>query len=290
MADGDALIIGVTNEASTGSGTVLNLAYGPTGAAGGFLVHFPDPSHGSSNAAALSGLNASGDGVAGTSQDFGTGVRGYSQGGYGLSGTGGNIGVFAGNWHNSFQVYLGTSVLAADIYGPVRINGKLSSPGGGGFLIDHPQDPSNRYLAHNSIESSERKNLYDGVVDLDSMGAATVEMPGWFEALNSDFRYQLTAIGGPAPGLHIAEELSNRSFKIAGGTPNGRVSWHVTGVRRDPWAVANTSPTEEEKPDNERGTYLHPELYDESSEHSLRTSRYPVSAISDPRRQEKPSV
>jgi hypothetical protein len=43
------------------------------------------------------------------------------------------------------------------------------------------------------------KNLYDGVATLDGKGRAVVRLPNWFEALNAEFRYQLTAIGRPAP-------------------------------------------------------------------------------------------
>jgi hypothetical protein len=65
--------------------------------------------------------------------------------------------------------------------------------------------------------SSERKNVYDGVARLNEDGAAWVELPEWFDALNGDLRYQLTAIGGAAPNLHVAEEISENRFKIAGG-------------------------------------------------------------------------
>jgi hypothetical protein len=35
----------------------------------------------------------------------------------------------------------------------------------------------------------------------------------------------------------------------------------VTGIRHDPFAEANRLPVEEEKPVEERGTYLDPEVY-----------------------------
>ena len=35
----------------------------------------------------------------------------------------------------------------------------------------------------------------------------------------------------------------------------------VTGIRQDAWANAHRIPVEEEKPDAEKGRYLHPELY-----------------------------
>ena len=36
------------------------------------------------------------------------------------------------------------------------------------------------------------KNIYDGVTRTDGRGYATVRLPRWFQALNGDFRYQLT--------------------------------------------------------------------------------------------------
>jgi hypothetical protein len=90
------------------------------------------------------------------------------------------------------------------------------SKGGGSFKIDHPLDPANKYLYHSFVESPDMMNVYNGNVVLDANGEAVVVLPDWFEALNRDFRYQLTCIGGFAP-VYIAEEIANNQFKIAGG-------------------------------------------------------------------------
>lgn len=50
------------------------------------------------------------------------------------------------------------------------------------------------YLLHSFVESDDIKNIYDGVVILDSKGKAQIQLPGWVEAVNKEFRYQLTAI------------------------------------------------------------------------------------------------
>ncbi len=92
-------------------------------------------------------------------------------------------------------------------------------------------------------------------------GRATVELPDWFGALNRDYRYQLTAIGGPAPGLHIAAEVSGGQFAIGGGGAGQKVSWQVTGIRQDAWANAHRIPVEEAKPAEDQGRYLHPGLH-----------------------------
>jgi hypothetical protein len=124
------------------------------------------------------------------------------------------------------------------------------------FRIDHPLDPANRYLVHACVESPEMKNIYDGVVTLDANGEAVVRLPDYFETLNADFRYQLTCIGGYAP-VYIAEEVRHNAFKIAGGRPELKVSWQVTGVRHDPAAQENPIQVEPEKPVAERGRFLH---------------------------------
>jgi len=87
-----------------------------------------------------------------------------------------------------------------------------------------------------------------------------VEMPQWFEALNRDFRYQLTCIGAFAP-IYVAEKMSGSRFKIAGGEPGLEVSWQVTGIRHDPYADAHRIPVEEDKAPADRGKYLSPDAY-----------------------------
>ena len=114
---------------------------------------------------------------------------------------------------------------------------------------------------------------------LNDNGEAEIELPDWFGALNKDFRYQLTAIGAPGPNLYIAEEISdvtsdsnNNSsirFKIAGGTPGMKVSWNITGIRKDPSANAHRIQVEEDKPDKERGYYIYPDLYGQPAENGI---------------------
>ena len=82
-----------------------------------------------------------------------------------------------------------------------------------------------------------------------------VQLPDYFEALNQDFRYQLTSIGGFAP-FYIAQESRQNRFQIAGGVAGLKVSWQVTGIRHDAYAEANRIVVEADKPEDERGTYL----------------------------------
>ena len=157
--------------------------------------------------------------------------------------------------------------------GPVMVTGYLTKSGGG-FKIDHPLDPANKYLNHSFVESPDMKNIYDGVVNLDADGAAWVELPEWFEALNKDFRYQLTPIGSPGSNLYIAQEIENNRFRIAGGDPGLKVSWQVTGSRHDAFAEAHPIPVEEAKSQEELGSYLHPEEYGKSRTEGISYQRY----------------
>lgn len=118
-------------------------------------------------------------------------------------------------------------------------------------------------------------NLYSGNVTLDANGGAIVQLPEWFGALNKDFRYQLTAIGAAAPSLYISQEIQNNSFRIAGGKPGLKVSWQVAGVRQDAWEKAHPMVVEVDKPKNERGYYLNPDLYGAPEEKGMDWARHP---------------
>jgi hypothetical protein len=197
-----------------------------------------------------------------------TGVYAYTSGGTGTcrgvyaqaQGGGTNYGVYG-------AASGGTTNYAGYFSGNVSVTGTLSK-GGGSFKIDHPLDPENKYLYHSFVESPDMMNIYNGNVTLDANGEATVTLPDWFEALNMEFRYQLTCIGGFAQ-VYIAEEIADNQFKIAGGTPGLKVSWQVTGVRHDAFAEANRIPVEVDKPADERGTYLHPEAFGLSADRQV---------------------
>jgi len=224
------------------------------------------------------GSSTNGIGVYGTS-DMATGVYGNAVGenGYGVYGNAigqngygvyGNAsgqdgtGVYA--YTNGTEASYGVYAYSANsdslyVDGSAQVTGTLSK-GGGSFKIDHPVDPANKYLFHSFVESPDMMNVYNGNVTLDSFGKAMVELPDWFEALNRDFRYQLTAIGSFAP-LYVSKEIAGGKFEIAGGVLDQRVSWQVTGIRQDTWANANRIPVEVDKKAEDRGRYLHPEAF-----------------------------
>jgi hypothetical protein len=195
-----------------------------------------------------------------------TAVRGENRGEGGFG-----IGVWGSHSGSGWGVY-GTSPNGNAIYGSsldgaagffdgrVTIIGTLQKSAGS-FRIDHPLDPANKYLSHSFVESPDMMNIYNGIATLDGSGSATVQLPEWFDALNRDFRYQLTPIGAPGPNLYISQEIVTNTFSIAGGVPGMRVSWQVTGIRDDAYAREHPIVVEEDKPLEERGRYLNPEAF-----------------------------
>jgi hypothetical protein len=162
--------------------------------------------------------------------------------------------------YGSAPNYYGNSKIYAGYFeGKVHVNGTLTKSAGT-FKIDHPLDPQNKYLSHSFVESPDMMNVYNGNIITDAAGKATVTLPDYFEALNMDFRYQLTAIGKLCQ-VAVMEEVKNNEFIIISEKPNTKVSWHVTGIRNDAYARKNRIKVEEDKSDNEKGKYLNPESF-----------------------------
>jgi hypothetical protein len=243
-------VLGQVGGSTTGQRAVYGIDQSSGGGYG--VVGTSDNGYGVSGYAAAEGYagvygNATGVNGPGI-QGNGTGESGYGVYGYATGPDG--LGVYAAST-NSYALFVdGTS----------EFTGAMSKPGGS-FKIDHPVDPAAKYLYHSFVESPDMKNVYDGTVILDSKGQATVELPDWFEALNRDYRYQLTAIGSSAPELHISRKVEDGKFSIAGGKARQEVSWQVTGIRQDAWANANRIPVEVDKKAEDQGRYLHPELF-----------------------------
>ena len=116
-------------------------------------------------------------------------------------------------------------------------------------------------------------NVYNGNVMTNANGEAIVELPDYFQPLNKEFRYQLTAVGTPGPNLYIAEKISGNRFKIAGGEAGMEVSWQVTGIRQDAYANAHRIQVEEDKPTHERGKYLQARDDGRAHRHNAKVSR-----------------
>ncbi len=267
---------GVRGESTIGGGFGVNgrnVTYGGTGVTG------TGDAYGVSGVA----LSSSGNGLIGNGAN--AGVYGSSSSGYGVYGTGGRYGLYGASTSLTAVGAVSTGTgealyvenlaggYAGVFEGDVLVAGNLSKSSGS-FQIDHPLDPSNKFLYHSFVESPDMMNIYNGNVTTDKDGDAVVTMPDWFEALNRDFRYQLTVMGQFAQAI-VAKKMSGNHFAIKTDKPNVEVSWQVTGVRHDAWANAHRIPVEQEKPEGQRGLYLNPELFGASAEKSIVLARHP---------------
>ena len=59
----------------------------------------------------------------------------------------------------------------------------------------------------------------------------------------------------------ISSKISSGQFAIQTDKPNVEVSWQVTGVRQDAYALANPLAVEQDKLGAEAGLYLFPQGY-----------------------------
>ncbi|MDX6588474.1 MAG: hypothetical protein QOI31_2947 [Solirubrobacterales bacterium] len=233
---------------------------GTAGGANGWGVYGSAPGH-------------SGKGVAGEADgQTGIGVDGSAHGSFGMAvraiadGSAGTaIVAAAGDGPSAYAGKFEGQVLIGD---DLEVQGTLSKSAGS-FKIDHPLDPANEYLQHSFVESPDMKNIYDGVVTTGEHGFAQVKMPDWFEALNRDFRYQLTVHGHTFSQAIVWRELKDGTFVIRTDEPATEVSWQVTGIRHDAYAKANPIEVEVPKRGDERGRYLSPELFGEPQSRSI---------------------
>ncbi len=202
----------------------------------------------------------------------------YSTGGLGV------VGVAIASSGFVYGVY-GVANNGANGYA-VYANGNSGASGSKSFRIDHPDDPSKKYLIHYSSESPEIINFYSGKAVLDGTGEAVVELPRYFAKINKDPRYTLTPLGSPMPMLHVAEEIDEDllasaakatpdepsplcTFRIAGGAPGAKVSWRVEAVRNDRWVQKRGAPVEVDKQGSEMNTYQDPSLYGQPPEKEM---------------------
>lgn len=186
-----------------------------------------------------------------------TGSANYGVYGWARNGLAGNYSIYGaspGSGASDYAAYFNGKIYATSASSSIK-----------SFKIDHPQDPTNKYLYHSSIESNDMMNIYNGNVTTDASGEATVSLPGYFTALNKDFKYQLTCMGQFAQAI-VLEEVKDNQFRIKTDKPHVKVSWQVAGVRQDAAANYYRIADEVEKPAAEKGFYLVPEAYGKGPE------------------------
>ena len=233
----------------------------------------------------LEAFGGSGDLTATGDVGGGTGIS--ASGGLGVE-FGGDGGVFIGSPNSSNNAFnAGDGIVAFEGSGATGdfapsagyFSGQITVTGGVNdsvavMQMDHPLDPANKLLQHAAVESPDMKNIYDGNITTDAAGEAVVELPDYFEALNRDFRYQLTVIGQFAQAI-VATKIANNRFTVHTDKPNVEVSWQVTGIRKDAWANAHRVNVEPTKTALYQGRYLHPELYGAPEEARMEWARHP---------------
>jgi hypothetical protein len=261
---GSAAVEGLSTSTTANGPGVLGSHLNSNGPAPGVLGQ---TSSQDANAAGVSGtINSSADysggvrgenfnsaccgfGVVGFHAGQGIGIGGYAPNGFGVFGWSPN------NWAAYFDG-------AVEVVRDLHVNGTLYK-GAGAFRIDNPLDPTHSYLQHSFVESPQMMNVYNGNVTTNAKGFAIVQLPKWFQALNEDFRYQLTPMGrrGWDARAGIWKKIENNRFTIRTDRPRIEVSWQVTGIRHDPYANAHRIRVLVPKVGRAEGKYLHPQLY-----------------------------
>ncbi len=112
-------------------------------------------------------------------------------------------------------------------------------------------DEQRRLLEQQQRQIDHLLSAIDGTIITDEIGEATVELPKWFVAQNTDFRYQLTVIdeanGDDFVLAKVVRPIKRNRFTIRTSAPSVTVSWQVTGVRHDAYAWANPLQVEMDK-------------------------------------------
>ena len=253
---------------------------------------------GVSNSLAGTGVygQAAGVGVKGESSNGSAGVFGVSSGtavrgdtsgsnargvfGNATSPTGDNFGVYGTTVSSTGRGVYGQATDQGSTSFPMGVHGfcwtstlgyGLFATGDSGatglksFRIDHPADPENKYLLHYSSESPFPQNFYSGNVVTDSNGYAWVELPDYFESINTNTKYQLTVLDETDSSdfvwAKVVKKVSGNRFRIRSNKPGIEVSWRVESDRND-LRVKWRRPTDvRAKYAGERGKYQHPEYY-----------------------------
>jgi trimeric autotransporter adhesin len=273
-------VSGSTNSTTSGAAGINGYEGATTGEVYGVNGSTPSTS-GTGVIGVASATSGSTNGVVGLA----SGTTGLNFGVQGITASSAGIGVQGSNKSTGGAVALAGSPLLINAFvnktgvfnvdnsgngffaGNLNVTGTLTK-GSGSFKIDDPLDPANKYLSHSFVESPDMMNVYNGNITTDGHGVATVILPDYFEALNRDFRYQLTVIGQFAQAI-VKQEIVNNRFTIKTSKPSVKVSWQVTGIRHDAYANAHRIPVEEAKAPQEQGHYLHPELFGGSEEQAI---------------------
>lgn len=157
--------------------------------------------------------------------------------------------------------------------------GDVGASGVKPFRIDYPTDPENKYLLHFAAESPFPQNFYSGNVVTDKDGYAWVQLPDYFEDINTNLKYQLTVVDDSDIDGFVQVKVSKKAhgnrFQIRSSNPRIEVSWRVEADRNDRYVIRRKPKDVVDKVGIERGTYQHPELYGQPAEKGINFGRVP---------------
>jgi len=119
--------------------------------------------------------------------------------------------------------------------GPVGPTGRNcigpTGPPGKSFIIDHPDDPSNKYLIHVCLEGPEAAVYYRGKGEITNNASVDIKLPEYVKNLATDFTIQITAVYDGNVKVYNFDEIQNNAFTVYG--ENGKFHWLVIGKRFD---------------------------------------------------------
>ncbi len=151
--------------------------------------------------------------------------------------------------------------------------GSLAATGTKSFQIDHPLNPENYFLNHFCSEGPEPYNVYRGNVVTDAKGYATIQLPDYFESINRDPTYHLTIVDDGERDdfvlVKVVRKIRNNQFTIRTSAPHVEVSWEVKAIRNDRYVQKYGYETVQEKEDEIKGKYVHPEFYGMPKEYGI---------------------
>lgn len=205
----------------------------------------------------LAGMEAAGANgvIGGTNRGAGYGVVGLAMNGRGVYG-----------WAQDSSAVnygvLGHTQSLTNGYGLYSI-GRTGATGTKSFVIDHPLDPENKYLAHYCTEGEEPLNVYRGKVTTDGNGFARIDLPNYYESINTDPTIQLTVRDASDDFImaKVTSDVKDGSFTIRTSRGGTLVFWRLEARRNDRFVARYGAPVEIEKPADRKGLYQQPELY-----------------------------
>lgn len=171
----------------------------------------------------------------------------------------------------AIYAYANSGARAGWFAGDVYISGNLIG-GKGSFIIDHPDDPINKTLSHNAVESPENLCMYRGIVQINSNRTGSFKMPSYFKGLTNEKEatVSLTVIGKP---FNVGYEWNSDFTEVlVYGEPNRKVSYIVLADRDDPVIRQLIKSVEETKSTNSicpKGKLLFPKAFGYSESYGV---------------------